>query len=388
MVDIPSDLRKNKETIIGNMDLREFICLILGLMFAIFVLYYIRAVLGYKKIIIASFIAGIFVMPFLIFGFKKINGMKIDDYFKIFVNNKILASSKRIDINRSLEIKISNKKYEIVRVYRLFKNDEIFNLRKNLIDKKILILTEYIDYRDIHIVIFRIDGKNMILDNIKRNKKDILDKKIEIKNFINNEIKKLKKEKCKSLERKEKNEFKNNKKNELKKLNDKLKILKSHIKYLQNKTFDDIKNEIDIFENLENIKPERIFINYKDKKKNDKSHNEIYYLKEEINSDERKVYELHLFNKSNFKKFIKGINDKIIFINANDYVDVFFYEIVNINKNIGEENIDNYSNNNEPLVDTIELDKNDILCKNTLSNFEARNYYNNYRKINNLMEII
>ena len=61
MVNIPSDLRKNKETIIGNMDLSECVCLFLGLILALGVLYYIRVVLGYKRIVIAAFIAGIFL---------------------------------------------------------------------------------------------------------------------------------------------------------------------------------------------------------------------------------------------------------------------------------------------------------------------------------------
>ena len=81
MVSIPSDLRKNKEKIIGNMDLRESACLFLGLALAISILYYIRVVLGYSRILIAAFIAGLFTIPFIVIGFKKINGMKIDDYF-------------------------------------------------------------------------------------------------------------------------------------------------------------------------------------------------------------------------------------------------------------------------------------------------------------------
>ena len=77
MVNIPSDLRKNKETIMGNMDLRECICLFLGLLLAIGILYYIRVILGYKRIVIAAFVAGIFIIPFLFIGFKRINGLSI-----------------------------------------------------------------------------------------------------------------------------------------------------------------------------------------------------------------------------------------------------------------------------------------------------------------------
>ena len=371
MVNIPSDLRKNKETIIGNMDLRECICLFLGLVLALSILYYIRVVLGYKRIVIAAFIGGIFVIPFLILGFKKINGMKIDDYFKVFVNNKILARDKRINVSISSEIKVLNKKYEIIRYYRLVKNEELIDLRKHLIDKKILMLTEYIDYKNTHIVIFRLDGKDMILEQIKRNKKAITDKKNEIKNFIK-ETKITKKEKCRSLDKKEKIEFKNNKKIKLKELNDKLKILKSEMKYLKGKTFSDLKEEVDIFENIEDLKAERIFIDVKSKNINSDVDNDINNLRKEIKEDERKVSELHLFNKAYFKDFIKLNQDKIVFINKDDMVDVYIFG----------------SSENTELVDLIELDKKLTLYKETILSLEARNSYNNYRKINDLMEIL
>lgn len=148
MVNIPSDLRKNKETIIGNMDLRESICLFLGLVFSTLILYYLIVVLDLKNIVLAAFIAGIFLIPFLIMGFKKINGMKMDDYFKVFVNNKIFASEKRVNKSINSEIKVNNKKYELIRCYELVEKDEMLSLRQYLIDKKILILTEYIEYKN------------------------------------------------------------------------------------------------------------------------------------------------------------------------------------------------------------------------------------------------
>ena len=382
MVNIPSDLRKNKETIIGNMDLRECICLFLGLLLAIGILYYIRVIIGYKRIIIAAFIAGVFVIPFLFVGFKRINGMKIDDYFKVFVNNKIISNSSRINMCPYAEQKTSNRKYELIRQYRLVDKLELTSLRQHLKDKNVLILTEYIDYQDKQYAIFRLDGKNMILERIKRNKKAIEDKKIEIKNFINNEIKIAKKEKCKNLDKQEKIEFKNNKKIKLKELSDKYKELQLHKKYLQNKTFNDLKDEVDIFEDLENVKSERILIDNKVKNNKEKVQNGTYDLREEISEDDRRIYELHLFNKMKFKNFTNNIEDKIVFINCNDEVDVLFYETMDNNSSIiGKEQYDS-------LVDIIELDKNDTLCKNTIKNFEARNLYNHYRSINNLEEIL
>ncbi len=369
MVNIPSDLRKNKETIIGNMDLRECICLFLGLLLALSILYYIRVVLGYKRIVVAAFIGGIFVIPFLILGFKKINGMKMEDYFKVFVSNKILARSKRINVGQYIETNVSNNKYETIRYYRLLEKAEIFKLRQHLIDKKILILTEYIDYKNTYIAIFRLDGKDMILEQIKRNKKAIDDKNIEIKNFIK-EIKIVKKEKFKNLDKDEINDFNNKKKAKLKELKHKVKTLKFEKKYLQEKTLNDFKDEVDIFEDLFDIKAERILIN--NKNKNDKVHNEINNLREEISNDERKVYELHIFNKSDFKKFINSIDDEMIFINNDDLVDVYVFD----------------KSKNIELVDLIEIDKNESLYKNKLLSLEARNFYNHYRKINNLEEIL
>lgn len=372
MVNIPSDLRKNKETIIGNMDLRESICLFFGLVFSTLILYYLIVVLDLKNIVLAAFIAGIFLIPFLIMGFKKINGMKMDDYFKVFVNNKIFASEKRVNKSINSEIKVNNKKYELIRCYKLVEKDEMLSLRQYLIDKKILILTEYIEYKNKYIVIFRLDGKDMILEQVKRNKKAIDDKKVKIKNFIKNEILETKKEKCKSVDKKEKFEFRNNKKIKLKKLNDKLKTIKLQKKYLEGKTFNDLKDEVDIFENLENIKAKRIFIKNRDKKNGKKTHNDIYVLREEISSDEREVYELHLFNKSNFKEFVKNIKDKIVFINKDNLVDLYvFGDIKNIE-----------------LVDLIKLEKKENLYKGTILSLEGRNLYNNYRKINDLMEIM
>ncbi len=372
MVNIPSDLRKNKETIIGNMDLRESICLFLGLVFSTLILYYLIVVLDLKNIVLAAFIAGIFLIPFLIMGFKKINGMKMDDYFKVFVSNKILASEKRINKNSIFENEVSNKKYELIRYYELVEKDEMLNLRQSLIDKKILILTEYIEYKNKFIVIFRLDCKDMILEQVKRNKKSIDDKKIKIKNFIKNEILEIKKEKCKSVDKKEKFEFRNNKKIKLKKINDELKELKLKKKYLEGKTFNDLKDEVDIFENLENTKAKRIFIKNRDKKNGEKTHNDIYVLREEISSDEREVYELHLFSKLKFKDFMKSIKDKVVFINNDGLIDLYVFDEIK----------------NTELVDLIKLEKKENLYKGTILSLEGRNLYNNYRKINDLMEIM
>lgn len=345
MINIPSDLRKNKETIIGNMDLRESICLFIGLIFGIIVLYYIRVILGYKRIIIAAFISCLFVIPFLFIGFKRINGMKIDDYFKVFVNNKIIANSNRLPICINNELIVNKNKYEIIRYYKLNNKEDILILRKYLISKNIgLILTEYIDYDNCQYAVFRINGKELILDKIKRNKEDILRIKEEIKTNKNIEY---------------------------------IKELKQKLLELKNKKFNDIKNELDIFNGLDNIKIDRIdrknvITNKKNAEILDTDIINIINIK--LKNEEREFCELNLFCIDYFRDFINCINNKLIFINLEDKVDVYFY--------------DNKQNKQaENIVDINIIDKKSCMYLNTI-NLDAKNYYNHYRQINDLREIL
>ena len=358
MVNIPSDLRKNKETIIGNMNLRECICLFLGLLLAIGILYYIRVILGYKRIVIAAFIGGIFMIPFLFVGFKKINGMKIDDYFKVFVNNKILANEIRINACQYIERKVSSSKYEILRYYKLSNKTELLALRKDLLDRKILILTEYIDYKNEKIVIFRLDGKDMILDQIRRNKEIIENKNKEIKDLIKNEMKPAYTNKEKLTELKER-----------------LNELKSEKRYYQIKSFEELKNEVDIFENVSNIKAERINVKTKKKKEIDE-YDYATNLRKIISEDKREMYQLHLFNKLNLRDIIRSLDDKIVFINAENEVDVYYYS-----------EIEKFLSDNI-IIDYNKVDKKNGLYSSTILSLEARNYYNHYRNINDLEEIL
>lgn len=379
MVNIPSDLRKNKETIIGNMDLSECVCLFLGLILALGVLYYIRVVLGYKRIVIAAFIAGIFLIPFLFIGFKRINGMKIDDYFKVFVNNKIIANETRLPVCRSEEAAVKNKKYELVRYYKLRLRKEMLYLRDCLKEKG-LILTEYIDYNNERYAIFRLDGKDLVVNQIKRNKELIENKKKEIRDFTNNVVKRIKKEKIrltkknKVARKKQYIKIKELRKEKFNSLYAKVSLLKSELKLLKSKTYEDLKREVDIFEGTSNMKAERIFVKIENKKKKEIDTDDfISTLRETMAEDERKLYKLHLFNKSSFRNFIEGTNNKIIFINSTDKVDVYTYK----------EDIDGVG-----LVDLVELDKKQGLYSSTILSLEARNFYNHYRSINNLEEIL
>ena len=379
MVNIPSDLRKNKETIIGNMDLRECVCLFLGLVLALGILYYIRVVLGYKRIVIAAFIAGIFLIPFLFIGFKRINGMKIDDYFKVFVNNKIIANETRLPVCRSEEAPVRNKKYELVRYYKLRLRKEMLYLRDCLKEKG-LILTEYIDYNNERYAIFRLDGKDLVVNQIKRNKELIENKKKEIRDFTNNVVKRIKKEKIrltkknKVARKKQYIKIKELRKEKFNSLYAKVSLLKSELKLLKSKTYEDLKREVDIFEGTSNIKAERVFVKIENKKKEEIDTDDfISTLRESMAEDERKLYKLHLFNKSSFRNFIEGTNNKIVFINSTDKVDVYTYK----------EDIDGVG-----LVDLVELDKKQGLYSSTILSLEARNFYNHYRSINNLEEIL
>ena len=380
MVNIPSDLRKNKETIMGNMDLRECICLFLGLLLAIGILYYIRVILGYKRIVIAAFVAGIFIIPFLFIGFKRINGMKIDDYFKVFVNNKIIANETRLPVCRSEEAVVKNKKYELVRYYKLRLWKEMLYLRNCLKDKG-LVLTEYIDYNNERYAIFRLDGKDLILERLKRNKELIENKRKEIRDFSNNVVKRIKKEKInltkknKVSRKKQCTKIKELRKEKLNNLYAKVSLLKHELKVLKNKTFEDIKSEVDIFENMPNIYAKQIVVKLVNKKRKEEtiSDNNIISLRELISEDERNLYQLHLFNTRNFRAFIDNLDNKIIFINSADKVDVYTYKEGTYN--VG-------------LVDLIELDKKNGLYTNTILSLEARDFYNHYRSINNLEEML
>lgn len=379
MVNIPSDLRKNKETIIGNMELRECVCLFLGLLLAIGILYYIRVILGYKRIVIAAFIAGIFIIPFLFIGFKRINGMKIDDYFKVFVNNKIIANENRLPVCRSEEVVVKNKKYELIRYYKLKLRKEMLYLREYLKEKG-LILTEYIDYNNERYVIFRLDGKDLILNQIKRNKLLIENKKKEIKDFINNVVKRIKKEKIKLTKKnkvsrkKQLIKIKELRKEKLNNLYKKVSLLKSELKLLKSKTYEDLKDEVDIFENLSSVRCERILVKERNENKKDLDTDSlITLLRKALIEDERQLHQLHLFNKSSFRNFIEGTNNKIVFVNSADKVDVYTYK----------EDIDGIG-----FVDLVELDKKQGLYRNTILSLEARNFYNHYRSINDLEEIL
>ena len=378
MINVPSDLRKNKETIIGNMDLRESICLFLGLMLAIGILYYIRVILGYKRIVIAAFIGGIFIIPFLFIGFKKINGMKVDDYFKIFVNNKIIANEKRLPICSSKDEVVKKKKFELIRYYKLYLRKELINLRGYLKGKG-LILTEYIDYNNEMYAIFRLNGKDLILEQIKKNKEEIESKKKEIKAFINDVIKKVKSEKItltkknKVAKKKQYKQIKEHKKEKVKNLYKKVNLLKLELKTLKNKTFEELKNEVDIFENVSNRYAKRIAVKSVNKKEKIILDNSIVNLRKSISEDERNLYQLNLFSKGNFRDFIESIDNKIVFINSDDRVDVY------VNKKAENESI---------LVDLTEVDKESGLYTGSIISLEARNFYNHYRSINNLEDIL
>ena len=416
MISIPSDLRKNKDTIIGNMDLRECICLFLGLLLALGILYYIRVVLGYKRIVIAAFIAGLFIIPFLFIGFKRINGMKIDDYFKVFINNKIIANSNRVNICPYVEAQVRNSKYELIRYYKLKLRKEALMLRETLKEKNNLILTEYIDYNDSRYAIFRLDGKELILNQIKRNKELIEDKKKEIRDFIKNVVKRIKKEKIKltkknrAARKRQYKQIDKLRKERLKSLYRKVDKLKVELKTLKSKTFEILKDEVDIFESLSNVKAERILVKESNKKQKEVDiDNLITSLRNNLNEDERQLCQIHLFNKASFRDFIESLDNKIVFINANNEVDVYFYDAgariarpydvariarpydgdyiarpydeAHTNRNVG-------ASSTSPLVDIIKLDKQQGLYRSSILSLEARNFYNHYRSINNLEEIL
>ena len=81
---------------------------------------------------------------------------------------------------------------------------------------------------------------------------------------------------------------------------------------------------------------------------------------------------LNIFDKIRFKDFIQSKKDKIVLINKDDKVDVFYYS----NEEVSS------------IIDTIEIDKKLFLYRTTILSLEARNLYNHYRKINDLPQAI
>ena len=383
MINIPTDLRKNKEKIIGPFDARESICLFLGLFFGFGFLYYVRIVIRYKNLIVIVFFVVPLVMPFLIYGFKKTNGMKTDDYIKVFINNNIIATKERINVQSNNEEIIKNKKYELLRYYKLLDIRDLIHFREYLKENKKLILTEYIDYKNEKNVVFRLNGKDLILEQIRRNKEAIRNKNIEIKNFLITEIESLKNKMLK-LNKYENTDLTISKKEKLKIIYNKLKELSREKKYLQHKTFNDLKEEVDIFEGISCASLERILFNCntklnfnlvlikKSKNTINNLDNRIPILRDRIKNDDRTLYQLHLFDKHSFKQIINNAKDKFIFIDNDDKVDVYIYEL----------------NRESVLVNLNEIDKSYGLYETTILGLEARNSYNHYREINNLMEIL
>ena len=371
MINIPNDLRKNKDKIIGNMDLRECICVFLGVILAIAFLYYFRIILGYKRVVILAFFAGLIVIPFLFFGFKRINGMKVDSYFKVFINNNILSRPVRINRYSPADIAVKEKKYELVRCYKLEDKIELLNLRQFLLDKNILYLAEYVSYKNENYVIFRINCKDMELLQEKRNKEAIELKNSEINDTnkkllkSNIEIKKLqikiKKDKILKKTNEEDTYNLNIIVNDNKELKCKLNELKSIRKKLKSKRLGAFKNEIDIFENYGEHKAERI--------------DDIRLLKENIINDERNIYEVNIFNKTELKEIIDG-TDRIIFISNDGKTDIFIFE-----------NGDFINRTKDHICDLITIDKKQGLY-DSIEVLEARNLYNLYRKVNLLEEIL
>ena len=382
MINIPNDLRKNKDKIIGNMDMRECTCLFFGILFAIIFLYYFRIVLGYKRIVILSFIGGIIVLPFIFFGFKKIRGMRVDDYIKVFVNNNLISRPVRINRNNMQDEIIKDKKYELIRIYKLADNKVLIKLREHLINLKVLLLTEYISYKGDTYVVFRINCRDMVKLQEKRNSEEIKIKISEIKEKKNNIHKK-----GITLEEKQ----------ELKKEIKELKYIK---KKLMKKKLVDFKLEVDIFEKCGTYD----VIELNDIK--------ISELKEKISNDDRNIYELNLFDKSALKKFLNadiendnienrnaidndrfnnGIDaehiidknnnnnnciDRIVFVLNDGRADIFIYDTIDLIKNAKDQ-----------IVDLLSIDKK-LGLYDSIKLCEARDFYNIYRSVNSIEDIL
>ena len=158
--------------------------------------------------------------------------------------------------------------------------------------------------------------------------------------------------------------------------------MKFEKKYLQSKKFSDLKNEVNIFEGIEHIKAERIWAKVQNKNKKEETKDDyISSLKKMLSEDERTINQLHLFNKESFRSIVENMDDKIVFINAENKVDVLYYD-VGSNEDVGA------VSTASPLVDYIELDRKSSLYEGSILSLKAINLYKHYRSINSLEEIL
>ena len=91
---VPSNIRQNKQSIIGRFDLRDvFFILVAAGIFAL-LFFTLNKFLGNN---IALVIALIFSTPILYAGFAKFDGLKIEEYLLIMRANQMLSSKVRIN---------------------------------------------------------------------------------------------------------------------------------------------------------------------------------------------------------------------------------------------------------------------------------------------------
>lgn len=91
---VPSNLKNNKKAVIGKLDLREILFIVIaGSIFAL-IFFPLNLIAGNSlALIVAILISG----PILVSGFIKFDGLKVEEYLIILRMNKVLSNRTRIN---------------------------------------------------------------------------------------------------------------------------------------------------------------------------------------------------------------------------------------------------------------------------------------------------
>ena len=146
MINISSNIRDNKNAIIGNFDLQDILFILVAGVIGILMLSFVLVVLSIRNIILIFILLAVVEIPIVTLGFFKIYNMKIIDYIKVKLksDNKSYRRQIRGIKNKNSEKfifvisisdiplvefeKVINDLYKIVH----FKNIELKILFKNL----------------------------------------------------------------------------------------------------------------------------------------------------------------------------------------------------------------------------------------------------------------
>jgi len=117
-VKINKEIREYQENIYFGLNLRQFICSILGILMSVLIYFLLRNYLSLETL---SWVCMLGTAPFIFVGFIKYNGMTFERFIIAYIKSKIL-----MPIN--LTYKPTNLYYEIIKNEKENKEDE--NIKK------------------------------------------------------------------------------------------------------------------------------------------------------------------------------------------------------------------------------------------------------------------